>query len=209
MYASVADVRAEGVSSEAASDARLASLLAEATSLVDCATGWFFEPRYSELQLHGSGKPELETPCPPIELQELVVDGERWAPSQIITIGSPVQPGFFAPKLVAASGRFPKGRHNVRAKGIWGYTVPSEGCVHGITPPEIKRVAMLCTLRLLAPLAADESKDARHQWRLVEERTRDQSYRLEVRDSPGPFTGDPEIDRVLLRYRRPAGLEAA
>jgi len=25
----------------------------------------------------------------------------------------------------------------------------------------------------------------------------------------GPFTGDPELDGVLLRYRRPAGMGAA
>jgi hypothetical protein len=209
MYASVADMRTEGVSVETASDARIAAILAEASSFIDRATGWFFEPRQTTLLLHGAGKPELETPCPPIELQEMIVDGERWPPSDVITVGSPVQPGFFAPKLVAARGIFQKGRHNIRAKGLWGYTTPSAQNPHGETPPEIRRVAMLCALRLLPPLTAEASQDARHHWRVIEERTRDQSYRLGPQPGTEPFTGDPEIDRVLRRYRRPAGLGAA
>jgi len=43
-------------------------------------------------------------------------------------------------------------------------------------------------------------------WRLIEERTRDQSYRLGTPPFATFITGDPEIDLVLMRYSRPAGL---
>ena len=68
---------------------------------------------------------------------------------------------------------------------------------------------MLLVLRWLSPLADDDG-EARHRWRILEERTRDQSYKLDR--APGTsrvFTGDPEIDGILLRYLRPHGLGAA
>ena len=61
-------------------------------------------------------------------------------------------------------------------------------------------------MRLLPPLAdTDVTEDARNRWRIIEERTRDQSYKLD-RAAPGPLTGDPDIDRILLRYRRPMAM---
>jgi hypothetical protein len=69
---------------------------------------------------------------------------------------------------------------------------------------------MLLVLRSL-PLLADGAarSDARDRWRLIEERTRDQSYKLHPLDASTQPTGDPEIDAILLRYRRPLGLGAA
>ena len=45
MYATVADLRAEGVAPTTASDARLEALVGDAGAYVDSVTGWFFEPR--------------------------------------------------------------------------------------------------------------------------------------------------------------------
>jgi hypothetical protein len=68
---------------------------------------------------------------------------------------------------------------------------------------------VLLVLRGLDALGGEAGFDARNRWRIVEERTRDQSYKLaEPGGSAGPF-GDPEIDLALLRYRRPAPLGAA
>ena len=64
-------------------------------------------------------------------------------------------------------------------------------------------------LRWLYPLADEDAFDTRNRWRILEERTRDQSYKL---DRPGEglgLTGDPEVDTILPRYRRPAPLGAA
>jgi hypothetical protein len=55
----------------------------------------------------------------------------------------------------------------------------------------------------------DDAAEARDRWRIIEEKTRDQSYKLDKPGDPGPLTGDPEVDRILTRYRRPAGLGAA
>ena len=79
MYASVADLRAEGVTAAEASDARLELLLAEASSLIDRVTGWFFEPRLLTLHLAGRGAPSIELPVPPIRVDRLVLGGAELA----------------------------------------------------------------------------------------------------------------------------------
>jgi hypothetical protein len=70
---------------------------------------------------------------------------------------------------------------------------------------------MLLALRSLAPLADDASFEARSRWRIVEERTRDQSYRLDPARSAASasLTGDPEVDALLVPYVRPSPIGAA
>jgi hypothetical protein len=64
-------------------------------------------------------------------------------------------------------------------------------------------------LRWLHPLGDDAAFDARNRWRIVEERTRDQSYKLAAPSASNGVFGDPELDATLLRYRRPAPMGAA
>jgi hypothetical protein len=212
VYASVADLRAEGVAAAAASDARLELLLDEATRLIDRLTGWFFEPRALTLRLSGRGAPSVELPVPPIRLDRLMLaDAELPLDSSVLlVVGAPVQPCFDGPRLTLRHGRrFPHGRGNVVAEGLWGFT-EDDGTPEGRTPLAIRRACMLLALRNLAPLADDASFEARSRWRIVEERTRDQSYRLDaVKQAARQLTGDPEVDALLAPYVRPSPLGAA
>jgi hypothetical protein len=211
VYASVADLRDEGVSVAQASDARLVALIDEASRAIDSFTGWFFEPRTLTLRLDGRGTPSIEPPVPPIELSALSVGGSAVsvAPEDLVIVGAPVQPGFDAPRITRTRRRvFPKGTGNIQAAGIWGYT-ENDGTPHGRTPLEIRRACMLLVLRWLSPLAEGDT-EARSRWRIIEERTRDQSYKLDrVSGGGSTFTGDPDIDGIVARYRRPPGLGAA
>ena len=131
------------------------------------------------------------------------------APEDYVLVGAPVQPGFDAPRLSLRSGRFPKGYGNIEARGLWGYT-EDDGSAEGRTPLEIRRVTILLVLRTLPPMGdTDAAGEARNRWRILEERTRDQSYKLDRVAQTGAFTGDPEIDGILARFRRPPGLGAA
>lgn len=211
MYASVADLRDEGVSEAQASDDRLLALIEEASRAIDSFTGWFFEPRSLTQRLDGRGTPSIEPPVPPIELSSASVSGSAIsvAPEDLVIFGAPIRPGFDAPRITRTRGRvFPKGPGNVEAAGIWGYT-EDDGSAHGRTPLEIRRACMLLVLRWLSPLANDDA-EARNRWRILEERTRDQSYKLDRVASgiAASFTGDPDIDGILARYRRPPGLGA-
>ena len=65
-------------------------------------------------------------------------------------------------------------------------------------------------LRELPKMASqrDAREDARWRWRMLSERTRDQSYQLAALSQTGGFTGDPEIDGVIknsLFFWRAAG----
>jgi hypothetical protein len=193
-----------------ATDARLSFLLDEACSFIDRVTGWFFEPRSLVLTFDGRDTPTIEPPVPPIRLDTLAIDGAAIStkPADLDLVGAPVLQKVATPRLTLRHGRFPKGTANVSAAGLWGYTEP-DGSAAGRTPPPIRVATLQLVLRAL-PLLGDQEAwtDARLRGRILEERTRDQSYRL----SPPPFlsfmTGDPEIDILLLGYRRPAGLGA-
>jgi hypothetical protein len=99
----------------------------------------------------------------------------------------------------------------VVAEGLWGFT-EDDGSPTGRTPPAIRRATMLLVLRAMAPLADDASFEARSRWRIIEERTRDQSYRLDATKAAAAsasLTGDPDVDALLALYVRPAPLGAA
>ncbi|MCP4599307.1 MAG: hypothetical protein GY847_02015 [Proteobacteria bacterium] len=129
--------------------------------------------------------------------------------ASMVTGGAPVQPGFVAPRFTLVDGRvFPNRRDIIEVRGLWGYT-EDDGTAYGRTPLEIRRACMLLVIRQFPPLGDTNAvADARSQWRIIEEKTRDQSYKLDKPAGPAPITGDPEIDSVLIRYRRPPGLAA-
>ena len=212
MYATVQDLRDEGVTAAQASDERLSALVAEASGFIDRATGWFFEPRELVVRLDGRGSRTVEPPVPPIRVDRLVVGGMEVShyPDALVLMGAPVEAWFDGPRCTLNRGRvFPRGQGNVELSGLWGYTEPN-GTELGRTPLAIRRACMLLVLRWIAPLAQEDAAgDARNRWRIVEERTRDQSYKLAPMGHSGAFTGDPEIDHILGRYRRPCGLGAA
>jgi len=211
-YATVEDLRDEGVTPDQASDTRLEVLLEEASRAIDRLTGWWFEPRRTTLRLDGRGTPTVEPPVPPIRVQRLEVEGKlvSRAADDLLVVGAPVEPMFDSPRLTLLTGAvFPEGQANVKVTGWWGYT-EDDGTTYGRTPLSIRRACMLLVLRGLPLLGDTEAVvDAISWWRITEERTRDQSYKLDRVRETAPLTGDPEVDRILLRYRRPAGLGAA
>ncbi len=225
MYASEAEVRAEGVPAASATDARLVALIDEATRTIDKATRQFFEPRAATLRLDGRGTPTIELPVPAIELTRLSVDSEGLQPfpfvnsapfgfgldpSTLLIVGSPIGPGYDGARLTLRHGLvFPKGHGNVVATGSWGYT-EDDGTRDGRTPLAVTRACILLVLRGLHPLADDAAFEARSRWRVIEERTRDQSYRLGPNRIEGQsFTGDPEVDALLAPYVRTSPVGAA
>ncbi len=211
MYTTVADMRAEGVTMAQATDDRLEALIDEATRTIDQLTGWFFEPRVMTLHLDGRGTRSIEPPYPSISLMQLAVDGTERSRSaeDLLVVGAPVQPGFYAPRMTLLDGGvFSKGDGNVLVSGQWGYT-EDDSTAFGRTPLAVRRACMMLVLRNLPFLTdEDEVADARNRWRIVEEKTRDQSYKLDKPTGSATLTGDPEIDAILLRYRRPSRLGA-
>jgi hypothetical protein len=212
VYATVADLRGEGVIEAQATDARLLTLIDEASRLIDRLTGWFFEPRDTTYRLDGRGTPSIEPPAPPIHIDALTAAGAAipMDPDNLLIVGAPVQPGFDAPRLSRRHGQtFPRGVGNIEATGRWGYT-EDDGTSEGRTPLEIRRACLMLVMNRLPLLGdADAMDEARNRWRIIEERTRDQSYKLDKPGTTVTSSGDPAVDEILLRFRRPRGIGAA
>ncbi len=225
MYATATEVLAEGVALSSAPYARIEALIDEATRTIDKVTRQFFEPRQTTLRLDGRGTPTIELPTPPIELRRLSVHSEGLQPfpligsapfgfgldpSALLIVGSPIGAGYDGARLTLRHGLvFPKGHGNVIATGRWGYT-EEDGTPDGRTPLAVKRACILLVLRGLHPLADDAAFEARSRWRIIEERTRDQSYRLDSNRGGGlSLTGDPEVDALLTPYVRTSPVGAA
>lgn len=232
MYASVADLRAEGVTDAAASDARLESLIALAGSYIERVTGRFFEPRAQVLRVDGTGSRVLPLGHPIVRVDAILIDSSPFSPGDL-----PIDPDFYRvynrhltqglllpddrdhPRIELVGGEepfpglgrlaWPRGQQNVEVRGVFGYTEP-DGSATGRTPELIRHVTKLLVLRELPLLAdLDRREDAQRRWRLTSERTRDQAYTLEALRLTGAFTGDPEIDNVLVAFVRPADFGAA
>jgi hypothetical protein len=211
VYASIADIRAEGILVATASDARLTDLLDEATRWIDRVTGWFFEPRTLTIRMDGRGSPSVEPYVPPISITHLYINDEEVShdPADLVVVGSPLSTYYEGPRLTLRHGRFPKGRGNVVVEGSFGVT-EDDGTSSGRTPAAIRRACMLLVLRTVNTLADDASYEARNRWRIVEEQTRDQRYRLAESSGGGGahLSGDPEVDALLLPYMKPGPVGA-
>lgn len=78
---------------------------------------------------------------------------------------------------------------------------------YGSTPRLIQLLTLLLVVRDQAQLADLESReDWTMRWRLLEEKTRDQSYKVAplaggASGSAGAWTGDPAIDAIIASYR--------
>jgi len=205
VYATVADLRAEGFSAEEVPDDRASRALEEATALIDAVTGQFFEPRAHVFVVQGRGTPTVYLPVPIVRLDALSPAGAWWPIDlrELVVVGAPVMPGGDGPRITRTGGVFPKDLPVV-IEGLWGYTEP-DGTRVGRTPLAIRRACLLLATRFIPRLADDGHLEARLRSRIVEERTRDQSYR--VGDPPGSIpvlTADAEIDALLAPYvRRP------
>jgi len=217
VYATVEELRAEGVTVGEASEDRLRALIAEASSTIDRVTGWFFEPRQMQFVLSGRGTPTLVLPVPLIRLDRLEVSGSVIDDvSGLLVVGAPVLPGFDEPRLTWRSGRsWARGDGNVVVDGVWGYT-EWDGTPMGRTPLPIRRACIVLVHKNIHPLAdVDVAQDRRSAWRVLELRTRDQSVRFAplsqtaARREQQLSTNEPEADDLLDAYRRPAPLGAA
>lgn len=106
---------------------------------------------------------------------------------------------------------WPFGQQNITIDGVFGYTEP-DGSMCGGTPALLRQATKMLAIRNL-PLLTDQDglEDARWRHRVIQENTREQSitFARPTQSQEGPFTGDVEIDNLLLAFMRPPGMAAA
>ena len=202
-YATVADLRAEGVSLAMASDLRLEALIDEASREIDGYCRQFFSARLRTLKLDGTGTDTLYMPAPVIRLDSVAIAGVDFSESALAALlvygGAPkAEPRRESSRIVRETGRWTKGKRNVEVVALLGYT-EDDGTESGRVPRAIRRACTLLALKRVAPLV--EGDDPRVAHRMTDIRNKQQSVSLaKVRPDEAPYTGDPEIDSILLRY---------
>ncbi|MGD8720019.1 MAG: hypothetical protein PVH29_14505 [Candidatus Zixiibacteriota bacterium] len=193
-YCDIDDVRAEGVDSSSADDARVSFLIDLSTRYIDRVTGQFFESRRRTHTLDGPGVDTLFFRVPIVDLVRVVVDDTTAADLAAFVADER--------RLIRRGAAFPRGRGNVVVEADFGFLED------GATPALIKRVCVLLVIRSVPKAATEEAADARRQGMIVEEKIRDYSYKLsDLAQSGGP-TGDPEIDGILEMYAAPPAIGA-
>jgi hypothetical protein len=210
-YCMLQDLRDEGFGPDAVSDARLTRAIALASRTIERVTGRFFEPRRQRIELDGRGSNGLLLDEPIIAIEKIEIGGGGPVPgatvyNRHITQGLMLPDDRQNPRIRFG---FPCGARNVRVTGLFGYTEP-DGSPTGTTPLLIREACKRLVVGEI-PLLADTGRreDARQRYRIVQERTREQSYTLDRLAHPGALTGDPDIDDILVQFMRPADLGAA
>lgn len=233
LYCLVSDLREEGVASTV-SDARLLLTILRAGQQIETWLGQYFEPRYvSEYAFNGSGSSIALFDIPIIGIETLyfraqyVYQASLTIPPAVWKVYNRHLSGMTnpddrqSPKIELAveftdhtypEYRFPKGQQNVAVSGLFGYTDP-DGSPVGCVPWGIRRACQMLVLRDLAKLTSSTRGEALQRSRLLEERTRDQSYKLDkdprLAANGAGFSGDVEIDQLLLAYGAPFGIGGA
>lgn len=232
-YATIADMRAEGVTDPPYDDPRVQATLDLATLLIDKLTGWWFEPRSLELYVDGRGHDVLFLGVPIIDVTKIEIgDGTTWTEidlddievynrhisGQLHPVDDRYNPqivreqSFLTPELPEQEivSYWPKGTQNVRVTGSFGFTDP-DGTATGKTPDLIKWACLRLAIKELPGMASDSWDEVHARSRIKTEKTRDQSITLgnALTLSGGALgtgrvmTGDPAIDAVLSLYAKP------
>lgn len=117
---------------------------------------------------------------------------------------------------ISSTLTWPRAKQNVVIAGAFGYTDFDAGNPEGVTPALIRQATILLVLRNLRPkyqAIDDDGVSLGSAGPITEMRTREQTVKrgsgAQRSAIQGAFTGDPEIDSILARYRRPARIGVA
>lgn len=211
----VADIRAEGVTTSEADDPRVQAAIDEVEIEIEELTGNFFEPRVLTYKLEGRGHKVLKVPAPIISITSVKIlnpDGtvfdtlvaadyfiynrhltqrlrnpdDRRYPRIELTPSGYSRPGLI--NDVFANGRFnyfPAHPMAVEVVGKFGWTDWSSGNADGVTPARIKRAAKLMVLPKLPKMTDYSAREDAQRWRISSESTREQGYTRKVGGSLG------------------------
>ncbi len=143
--------------------------------------------------------------------QNMHNEDDRDSPRIELIWQPPVTPYPLSDSLVTSGSELGRtrltGAQAIEVSGIFGYTQRElRGSPVGVTPPSIRRANILLALRDL-PKAATQGIDPSKVLTIKREKTREQEVEYDTGNSGSqstgsyaPFTGDPEIDRLLLTH---------
>lgn len=219
-YVTVDDLRDFGLGEDVASDSAVAASIVLWSQVIDRLCGQWFEPRAATLNLDGSGADTLHLPVPIIAITSMKINGSSTAleTNRYIAYKSRMIPDDrLNPRIrLGAVGsywpggaKFSHGLHNQIIEGTFGYVEEDLS-----TPAPIKYALMkLISEKLKNPPNPGEDQPPDEglglQGPIIEETTDGHSRKwgnVSVKTTrPGiaaGITSDPEINAILLMYRR-------
>ncbi len=200
-YITIQDIRDEGILLADYSDDRVLEMIILAADYIDLMTGRWFEDLLKTMTLDGTGNKLMVFDVPIISISSIVIGNWSTTPAEIDVT------------TYRAYNRIPEDRQNPRIKfyekvkegvqnvqivGHFGYVDED-----GNTPILIKRAMKKMVIGSLPLLSSDESEERTQEMKLIEERTDGHSYKLSDLLTEGSITGDPEIDDIIERFKRP------
>lgn len=224
-YATVEEVRAEGVAATH-SDDRIQGSLDLWTQFIERVTRNFFEPRACTLDMDGNDSAVLFLPVPVITVSQLFVNDDfttvvsptmykiyngreqprddRWNPKiKLIRQGT-----IYSPPRTRWGPNFLKGVQNQRVIGTFGFTEAD-----GTTPLAIKRALLKLVVNDLRQQGSSGLSgtvgSSRPAGNIMQEITDGHSIMYDtmrtkpIRSGYTSITGDPSIDQTLAMYRAP------
>jgi len=220
-YAEVAQVRALGVTVDAANDDTVSLWLKAASRYIETATGGFwFEKRTLTLQLDGNDQPVLELPAPLLSATSVKVFNVVVQPGSYVIRNQRELQDFWWPRIewvalplrmeraFGTGGPFGQragfwnawtwGQRNIEIAGDWGFVEEDFS-----TPALITRAC--------AQLAANLTRKGDDRFSLYLDAETFGNYRYEYgeRGQGDLITGDVEVDQVIAMYRRAPTVGAA
>lgn len=233
-YISIDEFREEGFAD--AEDNRIARLACWASRWIDKRTGRWFEPRYTTFFLSGNGSRRMEMPAPIIEIHQIrlvtrqafvaTTDDEIDLDSVAVYnrhLRGAVDPDdredprvefdTLSGSLVTGFTRWPMGRQNIQISGIFGYTDPHPFERFGTTPEEIRMCVRRLVARELLPMEQIHGREDMQEraGRVLSERAGDRMtmFHKSPMLANSAMSGDPQIDSVIIEYRKPMGIGSA
>lgn len=179
-----------GFTEEQLPDQLAADLIKRASRLIDDWTGWFFEPRMKTFRLDGNGRDMIDLPVPVIRLESVKVDGQDIPLSRIVVYSQ--DDDRFDPRMYNGWG-WPKGRQNIVIEGEFGF-VEDDG-----SPPEAIQTACMMLVEWLMK-SPDERRRVSQESGEGAQIIYEKDYRF------AGFTGDRDIDSLLIQYARPLAM---
>jgi hypothetical protein len=228
-YVCVQDLREEGFTSAQMPDARALMLIQLWEDFVDQFTGQWFNPRAARLELDGSGSYLLQLGVPIIRVDSLQINGSSMVlpTSQYVVydgvenrqnprikirsaassesenfyqvVGGDLNGGTY--NTLFGLG-FNRGERNQVVTGLFGY-VEKDGTAPLLIKYAVRKLISLNSAKMGFGQASTIAGP------VVEEVTDRHKIRYSEKMLPtATLTGDPELDRILCRYRRPAIIAA-
>lgn len=235
-YAFVADMREEGVMASRVNDASLHEKLVRASRLFELYTGRSFEPKFKAVRTNGRGHGAITFEEPIIALESVHAPGDPFytegLPRQDLSLlrvynrhlsgltepddreNPRIEWGYQGPIW---GGRWVRGQQNILVRGVFGYTDPDDLVPTGTVPDLVRHAVKLLAFKDLPRLYdLAERDDFQKRWRLTGESTKEQMYTMfggvdaATRGAlVGGTTGDPEIDNIIILYRKGSQVGAA